>query len=199
MGLSLVTGPASEPITRAQAKADLVIESTAYDDEIDELIVEARTYIEGVTRRALVEQTWDYTLRQFPYGTTKWPEGAIELPMQPVTSVTYVQYVDPTGATQSFTYGTSPDVPKYDVLTDGPRTIIIPKHNLEWPDTQDHGNAVTVRFVAGYATLPGDLRRAMKQLVTHWYEKRGVVAEGQPRDIPLSVDTLLSAYQMRGF
>lgn len=193
MGLSLVSAPASEPISRTEAKLFAKVDTTADDDLIDSLITAARVYCEGETRRAFVEQTWDYTLPDFP-------TGAIVLPMQPVTSVTSVSYVDTTGATAVFTYGTSPDTPKYDVFTDGPRTLIEPKYNLTWPTTRDTRNAVTVRFVAGYTTFPADLKQAMYLLISHWYDIREPVQVGTiVAEVPMSVKAILSSYQMRGF
>lgn len=195
MGLSLVTVPATEPISLTEVKAQSRIDISDDDTYLGRLITAARQYAEGITRRAFVAQTWDYTLAAFP-------DGAIELPLQPVTSVTSVSYVNSAGATVTFTYGTSPDTPKYDVLTDGPRTRIIPKYNLDWPETRDHGNAVTVRFVAGYSTMPEDLKQALLLLVGHWYEHRedAVVNVGTSiASIPHGVETLLSGYQMRSF
>jgi uncharacterized phiE125 gp8 family phage protein len=141
-----------------------------------------------------VAQTWDFTLDRFPL-------GAIKLPVQPVTSVSYVQYVDTAGSTQTFTEGTSPDVAKYDVFTDGPRSTIVPKYNQVWPDTRDHPNVVTVRFVAGYTAFPADLKQALRLLVGHQYENREAVIIGFTviEELPLAVQSFLSPFMMRGF
>ena len=194
MGLSIVTQPATEPLTVAEAKSHLRVDITDDDTIIGEYISTARVFAEGVTRRAFVAQTWDYTLDRFPL-------AAIKLPIQPVTSVSYVQYVDATGSTQTFTEGTSPDVAKYDVFTDGPRTTIVPKYNQVWPDTRDHPNVVTVRFVAGYSTFPADLKTALRLLVGHQYENREAVVIGFTviDTLPLGVQSFLSQYMMRGF
>ena len=194
MGLSIVTQPATEPLSVAEAKSHLRVDITDDDTVIGEYISSARVFAEGVTRRAFVAQTWDYTLDRFP-------TGAIKLPMQPVTSVSYVQYVDATGTTQTFTEGTSPDVTKYDVFTDGPRSTIVPKYNQVWPDTRDHPNVVTVRFVAGYTTFPADLKQALRLLVGHQYENREAVIIGFTviETLPLAVQSFLSPYMMRGF
>ena len=194
MGLSIVTQPVTEPLSVAEAKSHLRVDITDDDTLIGEYISSARQFAEGMTRRAFVEQTWDFTLDRFPM-------GAIRLPIQPVTSVSYVQYVDTAGATQSFTDGTSPDTAKYDVFTDGPRTTIVPKYNLVWPDTRDHPNVVTVRFVAGYSTFPTDLKQALRLLVGHQYENREAVIIGFTviEELPLAVQAFLSPYMMRGF
>lgn len=194
MGLSIVTQPASEPLSVAEAKSHLRVDISDDDTLIGEYITAARVYAEGMTRRAFVEQTWDFTLDRFQI-------AGIKLPIQPVTSVTYVRYVDSTGSTQIFTEGTSPDVTKYDVFTDRPRTLIVPKYNQVWPDTRDHPESVTVRFVAGYSTFPGDLKQALRLMVGHQYENREAVVLGFTliEALPLGVQAYLSQYMMRGF
>jgi uncharacterized phiE125 gp8 family phage protein len=194
MGLSLATPATSEPLGLAEAKAHLRVDINDDDTEINSYIAAARQYAESVTRRAFVAQTWDFTLDRFPL-------GAIKLPIQPVASVSYIQYVDTAGATQTFTEGTSPDVAKYDVFTDGPRTTIVPKYNLVWPDTRVHPNVVTVRFVAGYTTFPEDLKQCLRLLVGHQYENREAVVFGFSlvETLPLGVQAFLSPYMMRGF
>jgi len=200
MGLSLVTAPTFEPITLTEAKAHLRIDGTDSDTLIRAYITAARLHMEAVTRRALVQQTWDYTLPEFPYGD-------IFLPIQPVISVTYVNYVNGSGDTTSFSDGSSPDVPYYDVITDGPRTRVLPKYNQSWPSTRVHGNAVTVRFVAGYAlssdspqvaTTPADLKNCLKLILADWFEHRETHSELRLQQLP-TTQALLSPYIMRGF
>lgn len=196
MGLSLVTAPTSEPLTLAEAAAHLRISDSPIPDAdyVSALITAARNYAEGDTRRAFVSQTWDYTLKEFP----SW---GLYLPIQPVQSVTYVQYVKPDGTTASFIdTSVSPNTAKFDVVTDGPRAYLIPKYGLEWPETRDHGQAVTVRFVAGYSTVPEDLKHALKMLIADWYEGREASSVGQAvTQVPFAVDAILSGYRMRGF
>jgi uncharacterized phiE125 gp8 family phage protein len=193
MGLSIVTQPATEPLNLAEAKAHLRVDINDDDILISEYITSARQFAEGATRRAFVTQTWDFTLDGFPI-------DGIKIPIQPVTSVTYVQYVDTAGNTQTFTEGTSPDVAKYDVFTDRPRTLIVPKYNLVWPDTRVHPGVVTVRFVAGYTDVPEDLKQALRLLVGHQHENREAVVMGTDvATLPLGVQSYLSPFMLRGF
>lgn len=196
MGLSLVTAPTSEPVSIYEAAVDLRITDSPMSDAdyVADLITAARQHIETLTRRALLAQTWDYTLDCFP-------EWQLELPIQPVQSISWVRYVNGSGNTVSFSTGASPDVPKYDVFTDRPKTVLTPKYGLEWPDTRDQLNAVTVRFVAGYTTVPADLLKALRYLVVHWYEQREPIVYGQSTapEVPFTVESLLSPYMIRGF
>lgn len=202
MGLSLVTAPIQEPLSLAEAKVHLRVTDSDSDTYINTLIVAARKHIEVVTRRRLVQQTWDYTLAEFPLED-------ILLPIQPVSSVTSVSYVTPAGASVSFSSGASPDVPKYDVITDGPRTRVFPKYNVSWPATRVHGNAVIVRFVAGYepstdspmdytANVPGDLKVCLKLIIADLNENRESSTSLRINQLP-TLTAWLSPYIMRGF
>jgi len=195
MGLSLITAPASEPITLVEAKAHLRVDISDDDTLINSAITGARQWAEGITRRGFVAQTWDYTLAAFP----AWE---IALPLQPVSSVSYVHYVTEAGVTTSFASSASPEVPKWTLTTDGPRAMVFPNYNLEWPATRNHGNAITIRFVVGYTTMPEDIKKALLLLVAHQYEMREPYVVGQGTmvsPVPLTVDALLSPYMLRGF
>jgi len=188
-----------------EAKVHLRVDGNESDTYINTLIVAARNHVESLTRRKLVQQTWDYTLAGFPIGD-------ILLPTQPVSSVTSVSYVTPAGATATFTTGASPDVAQYDVVTDGPRTRVFPKYNVSWPSTRVHGNAVTVRFVAGYdpttdspadytGNIPGDLKACLKLIISDLYENREPLAfssVNQLKPLPALL-ALMSPYILRDF
>ena len=136
MGLSVVTAAASLPVSVAEAKSHMRVDISDDDTVIENYIKSATDYAEGRTRRAFVSQTWDYTLPEFPVSSL----DAIELPIMPVSSVTYVQYVDTSGNTASFAdTSVSPESPYWTLTTDGPRPKVVPNYNLNWPTTRDHG------------------------------------------------------------
>ena len=66
MGLVIATAPAAEPISTADAKLHLRVDITDDNDLIDALVKVAREHVEIITRRALITQTWDYYLDDFP-------------------------------------------------------------------------------------------------------------------------------------
>ena len=65
----LLSGPAAEPITLAQAKAHLRVEHDDDDDIIAALIAGSRIHVETQTRRALITQSWRLV-------RDVWPESA---------------------------------------------------------------------------------------------------------------------------
>ena len=191
MGLSIVTGPTTEPLTLAEAKAHCRIDISDDDGLLAGYILAARHWIEGQTHRAMVQRTYDYTIDWcWP---TKNCRSWIDLPFPPLVSVTSVSYVDTNGATQ--TLSTS----LYTVMTNRPVGAITNAYEQTWPDLRPQVEAITVRFVAGYASVPDDLVQAMKMLVAHWYENRETVVIGQATEVPMAVEALVSAYRVVSF
>ena len=97
---NLVTAPGTEPLTTAEAKAHLRVTGSDDDTPIDDIVAAAREFIEGETNRALITQTWDLFLDEFP-GTDE-----IVLPWPPLGSVTTVKYT-PDADSSTTTYASS--------------------------------------------------------------------------------------------
>lgn len=182
MALSLVTPPAVEPVSLAEAKGQLRLSLADDDALITELIAAARDYVETCTHRALITQTWDDKRDGFP----AWSD-AIWLPKPPLVSVTSVTYVDQNGVTQTW----SSTLYTVDAPT-GPKArmgAIVPNYGQAFPSTRDVVNAVTIRLVAGYGAaataVPAGLKAAMKLLIETW------LGGGSAAPIPAAVNALL--------
>lgn len=177
--LALVTGPTSEPITLAEARAQCSLTHRLDDARLTSLITDAREWAQGYTRRAFIEQTFEYFLHDFPH--------EIRLPIGPVKSVTWVKYYPPTP--------TSPDVRQTlpaeyyapDLVSVVP--TIYQADGYDWPDVFCRPNAVSVRFVAGYATGHPDLATVKQAMLLH-------VEAHYDRD-PASFDLLLGAAERK--
>ena len=88
------TAPSSEPITLAEAKLYLRVDTTADDALITALITAARETVERYTSRALVTQTITQVLDCFPgFG--------FRLAVHPVQSITSITYKDSNGSDQT--------------------------------------------------------------------------------------------------
>ena len=61
MTLFLVTGPATEPLTLAEAKSWLRVDGTTEDGLIQSLITSARLAVEAATNRLLIAQQWRWS------------------------------------------------------------------------------------------------------------------------------------------
>lgn len=182
MGLSITTAAAEEPLTLAEAKAHLRVDSSDEDTLISSLIVAARQYAETYTRRTLVSTEYAYTLDAFP------STGAIVLPEPPLVSVASVTYIDTNGDSQTWSSSL------YTVKTDTMLGTIRPSYNEDFPSTRDQADAVTVNFTAGYAdaaSVPESLKSAMKLVIGHLYENREQFVIGQAINANPSADMLL--------
>lgn len=192
MGYELITAPAVEPITLAEARAHLRATATDEDALIQAWIIAARRRAESITWRALCTQTWDWFLDAFPCSGE-----ALEVPFPPLQSVTSISYVDDAGATQVL--ATS----EYQVDSKAQPGRIAEAYSKTWPSTRVQMNAVTVRFVAGYGLadkVPWEIRAAMLLMVGHFYEHREDVSVGNIVNVmPRSADDLLAPYRIVRF
>jgi len=193
MSLSLVTAPTSEPITTVAAKLHLRVDHSDDDALIDTLCAAALEYVETGTRRKVLTQTWDDKRDAFPGWYAPW-----ELPFPPVTSVTSITYINTDGVPTVL----SPSLYTVD-LPAGPKAgpaRIVPAYQQQWPLTRDVINAVTVRFVCGYANaaaVPGGMVAAMKLLIGHWYAHRESVVVGTiSAELQQGVDALIWQYKV---
>jgi uncharacterized phiE125 gp8 family phage protein len=176
---TLVAGPATEPITRAQAKTHCHVTTADEDDGMDLIIAAARGRCEQETQRALITQTWDLTFDAFPC--------EIDVPSPPLLTVTSINYVDTAGETQLLASS------RYQVDAPvGPhcaRGRIRPAYGMVWPSTRDQMNAVTIRITAGYGatrvTVPAALRQGMLIDVGTLFEFRQDLIDGTAIEIPL--------------
>ena len=191
MSLTLVTAPTVEPITLQEAKDHLRVDGATDDALISALIQAARQHIDGRDGwlgRALMTQTWDYTLDEFP------DTDYIPLPLAPVQSITSITYTDTNGASQTFSsanYALGAD------LAWQPRVNL--GYGLSWASTRGVPDAVKVRFVAGYANaadVPGPIKAALLLTVGELYEQReeSVIGPTVAR-VPFGVDYLLAPYR----
>lgn len=188
MALTLITGPATEPVSLAEAKLQCRIDTSITDEDtlITSLITAARQHAERFTHRAFVSQVWQDVLDAPPCEV--W-----QSPLAPVLSIDSVTYIDTNGDTQTWSstlYLT--DIPAGP--TAGPARLT-PVYGGSWPDTQDVMNAFTVQFTTGYASLPADIVAAIKLLVGHLYANREAVSANGLAVLPLGVEQLLWPYK----
>jgi uncharacterized phiE125 gp8 family phage protein len=192
----VVTEPAEEPVTLAEAKAHCRVLHSAEDDLLTALIVAARQYVEQFTWRALVTQVRELTLDSWPYA---WRDGAdtVRLPGGRVAAVGSVTYTASDGS--EVVLGSGSYVA---ALTREP-ALVYPAWGVTWPTLRDSRGAVRVRYTAGYGAaedVPQAIKQAMLLLVGHWYANRESVAVGTiATELPQAVSALLSPYRLMGF
>jgi uncharacterized phiE125 gp8 family phage protein len=137
---------------------DVIVNAATTDEESDlaDLITDGRSYVEAVTRRALLTQTWDYYLRDWPAG------NEIVLPFGNLQSVTSVSWKATDGTETTLAVTTD-----YIVETNGQQCgcVKLP-FSGSWPSGDLYPvNPIKVRFICGWTTadlVPKNIKRAVK-------------------------------------
>lgn len=187
--IKVVTPPSVEPVTLVEAKLHCKVDVTTDDDLITALIVAAREEIERRTWRALVTQTLELIL-------SDWPSAdRIELPRAPLQSITSVKYKDKDGNETTWPGA------NYLAGTDSVPGVLALAWNASWPSVDLYPvEPIRIRFVAGYglaASVPTSLKQAVLLLVAHWYEQReaGGDTVSEKAGIPFGVEALVRSYR----
>lgn len=178
----LVTPPAELPVTLDEAKLWARVDGNDDDPIMEELIAAAVAYLDGysgILGRAIVTQTWrdefDGLCRQ------------LRLRM-PATSIASVKWRDVTGTLSTI------DPANYALQVDTLGNYVRFADTYAFPIGLASLRGAVVEYVAGYggaAAVPADLKVAIKQLVTVWYEDRSLTGT-----VPNAVANSLSKYRI---
>ncbi len=181
------TAPTSEPLTLAEAKTHLRVDADITEDDalISSLIVAARQAAETHTRRQLVNATYTLYL--------DWLPQEIRLERPPVSSITYIKYIDTDGTQQTLSSAV------YQTDLYGEPARIHRAYMQIWPITRQQMNAVEVKFVCGYgstaASVPDGIKAAMKLMIGNWYENREATISGTIiTEVPMAAKFLLDQF-----
>jgi uncharacterized phiE125 gp8 family phage protein len=204
MPLQLVTPPAEEPVSLAEAKQHLRVDSGDDDLLIGSLISAARQAAETKTGRQLITARWKLVLDAFPGpslmqsatgASFSLPGHAILLAKCPVQSAVSIEYLDMNGTTQV--------MPASDYVLDAAcePARLTPAFGKTWPSTLPQMGAVSVTFDAGYGTasaVPEGLKSWIKLRVGSLYghrEEMSVLSRGRIDPLPF-VDGLLDGFKV---
>lgn len=201
MSLGIVTGPAGEPLSLADAKMHLRVTAADEDAYIAALIAAARGWCEDYTGLVLAEQTLCWRLDALPVCR----DASLILPTAPVQSVDSIAYVSMDGTEEIW------DPELYMLDPDPKRPRIKPVYGESWPaNVRAQMNAVTVTFRAGFTddgasppapggNAPAPILHAIRLVTGHFYEHRMDASRDQLHEVPLAARTLLGRYKIRGF
>jgi uncharacterized phiE125 gp8 family phage protein len=194
MSLRIIVPP-TELITVAEAAEFMRIDDNGdspktYPEEmlIENLITTARQWCEEYLRRSIGVQTLELVLERFP---------RIILLRPPVISITSLKYLDENNDEQTLIE----DNDFYAAIDSEPAEI---KAVSGWPTTLNIGNAVRVRYQAGYSDgsspmlspqLPKTIRTAILMIVSDSYHNREAQTE-KPLTVNSAVERLLSTYRL---
>jgi uncharacterized phiE125 gp8 family phage protein len=187
MALVMTSAPALEPVTVAEAKAHLRVDSAAEDALIASLILTARLHIETALGLALITQGWRLSL-------DRWPEAReVELPLRPLQAVEEVRIIGADGE------ATVIAASQYlvDVGSSPPR--LVRRNALPAPGPAVNG--IEIDLIAGYgdeaSDVPATIRQALLLLVAHWHEHRHPIDVGAADTaVPAAVSELLMPFRV---
>jgi len=178
--VSIITPPASPPVSVAEVKGMLVLTGTEDDNLIAAFIEAATDAARQYLRRSIVTETLELRMDGFPgHGdeavvalgpgmhTAHYPSlvnwgGKIDLPFGPVQSVVSITTWNRANVDEVF------DADNYELGQDD----VYLNEGRTWPVNLRHRNAVAVRYVSGYDPVPEAVRQGIKQHVLAMYECR---------------------------
>lgn len=182
LGYYEVLTEGDEPLSVADAKTFMRVETDADDDLIDVLISAARVSAENFTNRSFLARTWRVS---FPGSLC----GQNEIKRSPVTSVSSVEEWNET----SEDWDTVEDTVVR--LTNGFATVRYP-YAIAEPEDAPYG--VRISFAGGYTseTLPKALLQALKMHVAFLYENRGDVEAVGGVKIPAAAELIYRQHRI---
>lgn len=187
----VVTPPAEEPVTLAEAKRHLRVDATDEDVLIGSLIQAAREWAENYCNRTFVTTVLRIGRDDFRLGLS----DAIELPRGPVQSIGSVLYFDVDGVQRAWSSS------GYTVVAGAAPSQLVLTTGGAWPITRSPGGGVQITYTAGYgnaAAVPASIKQAMLLLIGHWYAARENVAlTGIPTELPFGAAALLGPHRIR--
>lgn len=180
----LLTAPVAEPLSLDDAKRFLRVEHDDDDATIAALIAAARSHVEALTRRALMTQSWRFV-------RDHWPEdGRIRLRTGPLQALAAARVIDAEGNAAALDAGLFVVDRAADTLAALPWALPAP----------GRAAGIELDVTLGFGTAAGDvpdvLRHAIRLLLAHWYENRGLVGIGQSvAMMPPTVAAMLTSFR----
>jgi hypothetical protein len=209
------SAPAVEPLTLADVKAHLRIDTSDEDALLQSLIMTSRLHVEVALGLVLITQTWSCFYDRWPqgqfttgnslqtvgggftlaerHGGINAAADAITLPLSPVRSLDAIRvYADD---------GTFVSVPAAGFAVDlvSRRSRVVRRSGTPMPEPGRRLNGIEIAITAGFGATPADvpapIRQALLLLVAHWYEHRDPGEIGKPEArVPDVVSSLLAPY-----
>ncbi len=160
------TAPAKEPVGLEEMKAWARIDDFDNDVMISGNITAARRWVEALTHRALITQTFVFKIDSFPGPITT----VIELPGGNTQTLTSIAYLDTDGDSQTWASA------NYIADLVSQPALVGLAYGIDWPSIREWALPITITYSAGYGDDPGDvpeeLRTAIKIIASDLYENR---------------------------
>lgn len=191
----IVTPAVDSAVSLALAKAHLVIDHTADDTLIAQIIEAATKYAEAFCNRGFVTQRWEAVFTGFPVVTPSSCDAFLELRRGNLLAspAPVVTYRDAAGVAQTL----ASTVYLLDDVSIPGRVRLAPDQT--WPDVQARWDAVRVAYSVGWAAadLPEPIVQALLLLISQLYENRTPELSGTiVSAVRFSFEALLAPYRI---
>ena len=196
MPLTLIIPRTLQPVSLAEAKLHLRVDTDADDALITALIIAAADDAEHLMGRAVLPQTWQLTLDSFGVSAgicTSTSEIVLQKP--PISAISNVKYLQ---ASDGVLTTLSPSA--YVLATASDYTArLVPAYGTSWPATRALPEAVRITFVTGYAdsaSVPEPIKAWIKLRIGSLYANREAWTVGIREALNRNefVDRLLDRY-----
>lgn len=200
--------PAAEPLTLAQAKAQVRIPSdvTDYDELISDSVSAARSFLEETYGVPMVKQQVRVSYVGFPR------MDRIRLPVWPVQSVDAMDYVTADGLPHTLNVGEVDTIPVPDVIARlwrKPAELSLPWAHIWPPAVLQSGGAVRISLTVGFLTgespellpIPPAALQAMKLLIGHAFFNGSAATIGslqKSEPLVFGIDALMANIRLYG-
>ena len=178
----LLDGPASEPLSLAEAKTWLKLDAPDEDDLIRALIIAARLTVEAEIGQVLMAQNWRLI-------ADAWPGETLLVRIGAIITVIGARVFDASNTPTSLPLNAFTILPER-----APAALRISM--LPTPGRAKAGIEIDLRLGFGETAtdVPEPIRLAIRQLVALWFEHRGDAGTGEG-GLPASIRLLLQPFR----
>ncbi|MFZ1792018.1 MAG: head-tail connector protein [Anaerolineae bacterium] len=192
MPTRLVTPPTLKPLSVAALKTHLRIDHADEDEYLAALIDVATQFVEERAWRALLTQTREIAMDEWPGGRE------IELPFAPIQSVASVKYI----TSQGMEVIVAPENFALNAVCEPGRLVL--QRGASWPNGELAATGgVRVQYVCGWdeaSKIPPSLVHAVRIMCGHLYENREVAITGTIiTQVPEGINALIEPFRLLRF
>ena len=173
LDVQIKTDLATEPVTLLEAKTYLNVDYSSWDTLITTLISSARTKLERYTGCTFATKTLVSTFQQV--------SDNIDIPYGPIQSITHIKSIDESGTKTTLTAGT-------DYVITGNTYKNVRFFGIATP--------IEIEYVAGYTSLPADLKVAiMKQVGMDFEYRENIIEVGSITELSNGAKQFAKSYR----
>lgn len=193
MSIRIITPAAALAVSLEEAKISLREDGTDKDALITAWIKGITGYVKFYTRRALIYETVELTLDEFP-NRDGGGSGVISLDGPPTVSVQSIVYLDADGQSQTL------DPQDYFVDAISEPGYVVVASGKEWPVELDRINCLTVTFTRGYSADSSGIPEGIKLYILAKLSEQFDPAARVEKDTVQSsfIDHLLDEFKVYG-